>query len=74
MLIPFPTQRSIQTARAVMLAERAQATAQVGLHFVMVRCPHCPYEADGTGVTDAQAEQHAIKEIIRHLVKEHGAA
>lgn len=71
MLIPFPSPQSIATARAVMLSERAQVTAQVGLKFVLIRCPHCAYEADGTGVNEDQAERHAVSAIVAHVMRVH---
>jgi hypothetical protein len=53
------------------LSKRAQVTAQVGLKFALVRCPYCLFEGDGTGVTEEQAQRHAVSAIVAHVMREH---
>lgn len=65
-----PDAAEVAHARAVMLAERADITARVGLRFVIMRCL-CGYEADGIGNTEGQAMDNATADLIRHLQMSH---
>lgn len=62
---------NVHAARAQMIAERAQATRDVGLQFAIIKCLWCEHECDGTGVTAEQATNHAISALIRHVVACH---
>ncbi len=62
---------NVASARAAMLAERAQITHEIGLHFALVICPLCSLEFDGIGITGELARAHAVKAVDDHALLTH---
>jgi hypothetical protein len=75
-VIPFPaiepdaeTPESIQAAREAMFEERTRC----GIYTFEVICPRCGVTIEGSGFSEGEAEGHAVRDITRHLVRDHAA-
>lgn len=68
--IPAQSPASIAAARAEMFAERQRN----GIYTIEILCPKCGEEIEGIGFSEGDAEGHAVRQIVKHLVAAHPIA